>query len=223
MRAPSAGTDRRSRSRTAESPRSSFGAIFSTTADYFGTTTCFEGAPLAIGESCTITTYFLPIKSGTRSATLEIEDDADNSPQTVALSGQGVEGYYLAGANGGIAHFGDAVDHGDATALALNAPIISIKTTANGDGYWLLGSDGGIFSYGNAKFHGSTGAIHLNQPVVGMERTVDGEGYWLVASDGGIFSFGNAKFYGSTGAIHLNQPVVGMAATPTGKGYWLVA
>jgi hypothetical protein len=200
-----------------------FTDIFATTNDYIGSTTCFDTASLAISASCTITNYFLPNASGTRPGTLEIQDNADGSPQTVALSGRGTEGYYIAGAQGEVGTFGDALTHGDATAIGLTAPIISIKTTANGDGYWLLGSDGGIFSYGNAAFHGSTGGIHLNQPVVGMERTVDGKGYWLVARDGGIFSFGDAAFYGSTGAIHLNQPVVGMARTPTGKGYWLVA
>jgi hypothetical protein len=197
--------------------------IFSATNDYFGSTTCFAHPSLAIGASCTITIYFLPTASGTRADTLKIQDDAAGSPQQVALSGKGVEGYYLAGARGGVAHFGDAVPHGDATAIGLKAPIISIRTTGNGAGYWLLGSDGGIFSYGNAAFHGSTGGIRLNKPVVGMERTVSGKGYWLVASDGGIFSFGDAAFYGSTGAMRLNQPVVGMARTSTGKGYWLVA
>ncbi|HEY5012954.1 MAG TPA: choice-of-anchor D domain-containing protein [Acidimicrobiia bacterium] len=197
--------------------------IFTTTSDYFGFTSCFDHTTLASGASCTITTYFLPNASGTRNATLEIVDDAAGSPHKVTLTGQGVEGYYIASAKGGVAPFGDAVNHGNALAIGLTAPIISIKTTSNGTGYWLLASDGGIFSYGNAAFYGSTGAIHLNQPVVGMERTVTGKGYWLVARDGGIFSFGDAKFYGSTGAIHLNQPVVGMARTPTGNGYWLVA
>jgi hypothetical protein len=197
--------------------------IFSTTNDYFGYTSCFDHTSLAVGASCTINNFFLPTAFGTRNAMLEIKDNAAGSPQKVILSGQGSEGYYLAGAHGSVAHFGDALDYGNASAIPLTAPIISMKVTANGSGYWLLASDGGIFSYGNAAFYGSTGGIHLNQPVVGMERTVTGKGYWLVARDGGIFSYGDAAFYGSTGAIHLNQPVVGMARTPTGKGYWLVA
>jgi hypothetical protein len=196
--------------------------ISSSTNDYFGTTTCFD-ASIAVGASCTITTFFVPGASGTRNDTLQIKDNAAGSPQKVALSGRGVEGYYLAGAFGGVEPFGDAVFHGDATAIGLNAPIISIKTTANGDGYWLLGSDGGIFSYGNAKFYGSTGSIRLNQPVVGMARTPTGHGYWLVARDGGIFSFGDARFFGSTGSIRLNQPIVGMVARPDAKGYWMHA
>jgi hypothetical protein len=110
-----------------------------------------------------------------------------------------------------------------APSMALNAPIVAMAATHDGNGYWLLGQDGGIFSYGSAAFYGSTGGIRLNQPVVGMAATPSGKGYWLVASDGGVFSFGDASFHGSTGAIHLNQPIVGMTATPSGKGYWLVA
>jgi hypothetical protein len=197
-------------------------AITVSSNDYGGSTTCFD-QPIAVSGSCTITNFFFPTAAGPRPATLSITDDAVGSPQKVTLSGTGVEGYYVAGAGGEVAGFGDAHDFGNATNVGLTQPIISIKTTTNGDGYWLLASDGGIFSYGNAHFYGSTGAIHLNKPVVGMERTVTGKGYWLVASDGGIFSYGDAKFYGSTGAIHLNQPVVGMARTPTGHGYWLVA
>ena len=105
----------------------------------------------------------------------------------------------------------------------LNAPVVGMAATPNGEGYWLVASDGGIFSFGNAGYHGSMGAKHLNAPVVGMAATPNGEGYWLVASDGGIFSFGNAGYHGSMGAKHLNAPVVGMAATPNGEGYWLVA
>ncbi len=118
--------------------------------------------------------------------------------------------------------FGTAKNHGNAPAH-LNAPIVGMAATPNGEGYWLVASDGGIFSFGNAGFHGSMGAKHLNAPIVGIAATPNGEGYWLVASDGGIFSFGNAGFHGSMGAKHLNAPIVGMAATPNGEGYWLVA
>ncbi|HEV2641869.1 MAG TPA: hypothetical protein VGT98_04155, partial [Candidatus Elarobacter sp.] len=141
-----------------------FSDLFSSKHDYFGSTTCFDHPSLAVSASCTITTFFLPGGFGARPDTLQLEDNATGSPQKITLSGRGTEGYFLAGANGAVAHFGDAVFHGDASALPLSAPMISIKTTANGAGYWLLGSDGGIFSYGNAAFHGSTGNIHLNRP-----------------------------------------------------------
>ena len=105
----------------------------------------------------------------------------------------------------------------------LNAPIVGMAPTPDGNGYWMVGADGGIFTFGDAGFYGSEGGLHLNKPIVGMAPTPDGKGYWLVASDGGIFTFGDAGFYGSEGGDHLNQPIVGMSATPSGAGYWLVA
>jgi len=118
---------------------------------------------------------------------------------------------------------GGAPSYGDASSLALNAPIVDIAATPSGKGYWLLGSDGGIFGFGDAAFHGSTGGAKLNRPVVAMAATPSGKGYWLLASDGGIFSFGDAAFHGSTGNLALNRPVVAMAPTATGHGYWLAA
>ncbi len=136
------------------------------------------------------------------------------------------QGYYLYGAAGELAGFGndEFLNYlGDLTTVNLNQPIVGMATTPSDGGYWMVATDGGVFSFGDANFYGSTGAIHLNKPIVGMAATPDGKGYWMVASDGGIFSFGDANFYGSTGAIHLNKPIVGMAATPDGGGYWLVA
>jgi SpoIID/LytB domain protein len=150
--------------------------------------------------------------------------DATVGGPTVGMAAtRSQNGYWLAGADGGVAAFGGAAFEGSAAALGLARPVVGVAASPGGQGYWLVASDGGVFSYGAARFFGSTGAIHLNRPVVGMAATPDGGGYWLVASDGGVFSYGDARFYGSTGAIHLNRPVVGMAATPDGKGYWLVA
>ena len=53
--------------------------------------------------------------------------------------------------------FGSATSHGNAP-LHLNAPVVGMAATPNGEGYWLVASDGGIFSFGNAGYHGSMGA-----------------------------------------------------------------
>ena len=105
----------------------------------------------------------------------------------------------------------------------LNAPVVGMARTPDGQGYWEVAADGAIYPFGDAVRYGSMAGVPLNRPIVGMAATPDGKGYWLVASDGGIFTFGDAAFYGSAGAIPLRKPIVGMAATPDGKGYWLVA
>jgi hypothetical protein len=45
---------------------------------------------LAAGSSCTITVIFMPNDVGTRTAKIVVNDDANNSPQTVYLSGTGI-------------------------------------------------------------------------------------------------------------------------------------
>jgi hypothetical protein len=135
-------------------------------------------------------------------------------------------GYYIFDQNGDVTGFGNdsyLLYLGTPATLNLNAPIIDMVPTPDGNGYWMLSSDGGIFAYGDAVFYGSMGGQRLNAPVVGLASTSDGHGYWLVASDGGIFAFGDAVFLGSRGGQALNKPIVGMARDPGGAGYWLVA
>ena len=132
-------------------------------------------------------------------------------------------GYWEVASDGGIFSFGAASFYGSMGGQKLNAPIVGMAATPDGDGYWEVGADGGIFSFGGAPFYGSMGGKPLNAPIVGMAATPDGKGYWLVASDGGVFAFGDAAFFGSMGGSQLNEPVVGMAPTPDGQGYWEVA
>ena len=132
------------------------------------------------------------------------------------------QGTVLAARDGGVFTYGTAPFEGSMGGQHLNAPIVGVATTPDGQGYWLVASDGGVFAFGDAAFEGSMGGQHLNAPIVGIASTRNGQGYWLVASDGGVFAFGNAGFHGSMGGQHLNAPVVAAAATDHG-GYWLVA
>jgi hypothetical protein len=58
-------------------------------ADFSQTDTC--PGTLAAGASCTITVIFTPSATGTRTASLSVADNASNSPQTLALTGVGVQ------------------------------------------------------------------------------------------------------------------------------------
>ena len=61
-----------------------------TSGDYAQTNTCGAlPAVLNSGSSCSISVTFTPTASGNRAGGLTIEDDALNSPQSVALSGEG--------------------------------------------------------------------------------------------------------------------------------------
>jgi len=122
-------------------------------------------------------------------------------------------GIALAARDGGVFTLNGAPYLGSMGGKHLNAPIVGIASTPDGNGYWLVASDGGIFSFGDAAFHGSTGNLHLAAPIAGMVPTPSGNGYWLVARDGGVFSFGDATFHGSMGGTHLNAPVVGIDGT----------
>ena len=55
--------------------------------DYAQTSTC--GTALPAGQSCTISVTFSPLAAGASSATLNVNDDATGSPQTVSITGTG--------------------------------------------------------------------------------------------------------------------------------------
>jgi hypothetical protein len=55
--------------------------------DFTQTNTC--GNPVPPNGNCTISVYFTPSTTGTRTGTLTITDDASNSPQTASLTGVG--------------------------------------------------------------------------------------------------------------------------------------
>jgi hypothetical protein len=63
----------------------------SNASDFAVTNTCpMKPNGLAAGSSCTITVIFTPGDVGTRTAKVAVNDDANNSPQTVYLSGTGL-------------------------------------------------------------------------------------------------------------------------------------
>jgi peptidoglycan/xylan/chitin deacetylase (PgdA/CDA1 family) len=129
-------------------------------------------------------------------------------------------GYWEVASDGGIFSFGTATFHGSMGGQPLNAPILGLAATHDGNGYWEVASDGGIFSFGTANFHGSTGGQALNAPIVGMAPGPPGGGYWELAADGGVFSF-DEPFFGSRGGQSPVDRFFAMVATSDGGGYLL--
>src|SRR5271166_5884459 len=78
------------------------------------------------------------------------------------------QGYWLAGADGGVYAEGNAAFYGSLGSLHLQGPIVGIAATPDGKGYWLAALDGGVFAFGDARFDGSMGGTPLNAPVTGM-------------------------------------------------------
>lgn len=148
-----------------------------------------------------------------------------NLPKRVAIVANPTgNGYWVASADGEVFSFGDAVYHGCAGDIKLNAPIVGLAARPQGDGYWLVSADGGVFAFGKARFHGGMGGRPLNGPIVGMASNSEGNGYWLAGSDGGVFAF-DAPFHGSLGGQNHSN-VVGIVATPKNVGadhYRLIA
>lgn len=78
---------------------------------------------------------------------------------TAAAMAPGANGYWLAGADGGVFAFGSAPFDGSLPSAGITpaAPITAMAAAAGG-GYWLLGADGGVFAFGDAQFYGSASA-----------------------------------------------------------------
>ena len=82
--------------------------------DFAQTNTC--GGSVPAGGVCTISVTFTPTASGTRNATLAVNDDAPNSPQTLSVAGTGVIAVTLSSAN---LNFGNVVKGTSSTAPAV--------------------------------------------------------------------------------------------------------
>jgi Peptidase A4 family len=143
------------------------------------------------------------------------------------------DGYWLAGADGGVFAFGGAHFYGSAIARAGGKnQIVGIAATPDHKGYWLVSSDGAVFAFGDARYFGSipglraSGALRhaLGQSIVGITASNDGRGYYLVTADGGVYTFGDARFEGSCGDVFGACESYAVALVPdgTGRGYWLV-
>ncbi len=69
------------------------------------------------------------------------------------------QGTVLAARDGGVFAYGTAPFEGSMGGRHLNAPIVGVAATPDGQGYWLVASDGGVFAFGDARFEGSMGGL----------------------------------------------------------------
>ncbi len=62
----------------------------------------------------------------------------------------------------GTAHF-----FGSMGGKKLDAPVVAMAATGDGNGYYLAGADGGVFAFGDAEFAASARGL-VSSPVVGI-------------------------------------------------------
>lgn len=70
-----------------------------------------------------------------------------DSPVVAAEPAPDGRGLLLVTAAGGAYALGSARFHGSIAGATLQAPVVDVASTPNGDGYWMLGGDGGIFTF----------------------------------------------------------------------------
>lgn len=101
--------------------------------DFSQTSTCAGGVPP--GETCAISATFTPGGLGTRIATLNVNDDSSNSPQTASLTGTGIAPVTLSTSSIG---FGSVLIGSSATAKPVtltnnqNVPLTNINISISG-------------------------------------------------------------------------------------------
>jgi hypothetical protein len=142
-------------------------------------------------------------------------------------------GYWLVASDGGAFAFGDAGFFNSIPGLGiapagssgpgrkLNAPIVGMVPSSDGNGYFMVGADGGVFAFGDAKFEGSCpGVGGCSGAAVTVMPDASGNGYWLVTATGHVYTFGDAVSHGSPGPQSV--PVTSAVRTPDGQGYWIL-
>jgi hypothetical protein len=132
-------------------------------------------------------------------------------------------GYWLVASDGGVFAFGDAGYYGSIPGLgihpagsgltnSLNAPIVGIVGSYDGNGYFMVAADGGVFAFGDATFAGSCpgigGCSGSGVAVVPSLQTPNG--YWLTTQTGHVYGFG-VPSYGEPGP--QSSPMTSMSTT----------
>jgi hypothetical protein len=139
-------------------------------------------------------------------------------------------GYWLVASDGGVFAFNAPFvgslpglglhPAGSGLPNSLNAPIVGMVPSANGQGYYMVSADGGVFAF-NATFAGSCPSIGgCVGTTVAVAPDASGNGYWLVTNAGNIYAFGDARYLGAPGA--QSSAITAMVRTPDGGGYYIL-
>ena len=191
---------------------SSIGFTGTNSGDFAQTNNC--GSSVNAGASCTINVTFTPAASGTRTATLNVTDNAGNSPQTVSLSGTGIVPVTLSTAS---ISFGTVLVDSSATATPVtltnnqSVSLTNISISVTGAAFSQVNTCGTSIAAGAQctitvtfapKTSGSqTGMVTISDSAINSPQTISlkGAGELPVALSPGTLAFG-AETVGTTSA-----------------------
>jgi hypothetical protein len=180
--------------------------------DYSQTNTC--GSSVAAGGSCTVSVFFTPGATGTRTAVLNITDDADNSPQTVNVTGTGVAPVTLSTTS---ISFGNVLIGSSATASPVtltnnqSVPLTNINISVTGAAFSQVNTCGTSIAAGakctiTVSFKpttagSQTGSVSISDSASNSPQTISlkGSGLQPVSLTPGTLAFGN-QTVGTTSA-----------------------
>lgn len=191
---------------------SSIGFTGTNSGDFEQTNNC--GTSVNAGASCTINVTFDPAGSGTRTATLNVTDNAGNSPQTVSLSGTGIVPVTLSTAS---ISFGTVLVDSSATAAPVtltnnqSVSLTNISISVTGAAFSQVNTCGTSIAAGAQctitvtfapKTSGSqTGMVTISDSAINSPQTISlkGAGELPVALSPGTLAFGTVTV-GTTSA-----------------------
>jgi hypothetical protein len=112
--------------------------------------------------------------------------------RAVGIATSITDGYWIALADGSVAHFGAPALGG----MSLNAfprvPVVAISATLDGTGYWLTTADGHVHA-SSAPFRGDLATQRIHDRIVAIAPSAM-DGYWLTNADGRVYAFGAPTF-----------------------------
>ena len=133
----------------------------------------------------------------------------------------GIPGYWVVGADGTVAAYGNAPDLGSLGGPRARRDVVGLASTPDGRGYWLVVADGSVHAFGNAPDLGGLPDLGVRGSALGLVPTPDAGGYWIVGTDGAVFTFGNASYFGGCNTRGERREPVALASTPVVQGYWV--
>ncbi len=152
--------------------------------------TC-NGATVAVNATCTVSVTFTPSATGSRAAALSFADDAPGSPQTVALSGTGIQvGVYLQdGFESGNANQWSAPAGGGAVTVqtaTVNSGTYALAMTNTANQYAVIMQNltGGAQAHTFTRFYFRVTSATLSATVA-TATDLNGNNLWAVVYDAG--------------------------------------